>query len=242
MAQHSQSALARIGVTPWPIGTLEELVAEGLDPEAIASCAPSRPGITRGCPLWKACRFNLPRMGGFKGKGPKYVGYSLTTHEGDRKQDSMTCHSFVRTMQSRMDAGVVAKQQGRPYEIIRIVAQEGQMIRTRVGKKSTDKNEDGSYKYFYEVKEVPVPFHPRPADDERLNYDQELQAQDREAQEREDLLEAQMFPLPEPNAEPEEMTTTPPKRRGRPTNAEIAARKAVADPDPDPDDDGLGTE
>lgn len=169
--------LGMLGENPLPQGTPEELRKAGLDPARIGSCAPKSPGV-RGCPMWKECPFHLQKYGGFKGHGPKYVGYYLKTHENRQKQDFMTCHAFVRTMMGRMKTSVAAQLDGKPHEIVRVIAQEGETIRTRVGVKKNPDDKTATAEYEMRTETKPVPAHPRPGDNTQTNYDADLWAEE----------------------------------------------------------------
>lgn len=202
MSTDGSGALGFMGIDPLPRGTLDEIVAQGLDPQLVASCHAARPGVVRGCAVEKECRFHQLRMGGFKGKsGPKYVGYFLQTHEGNKKEDFISCHAFVRTLQARMDAGSAARQKGQAHEIVRVIAQEGEKIVQRIGVpvNPADKTVGASYKYVTQT--IEVPRMPRPGENDRLTYDQELTAREQERQQRDQDIENQAWTRPEPGVE-----------------------------------------
>src|SRR5678815_4617991 len=118
---HGSGALGMMGVDDVPRGTVEELRAVGLDPAQVGSCAPRGAGGVRGCRMEQECIFAQARYGGFKGKGPKNVGYYKREIDGPQKQDWMPCHSFVQSLARRMRAGDAAREQGQPHEQIRII-------------------------------------------------------------------------------------------------------------------------
>lgn len=175
MSIHGSSAMTELGIQGNPIGTPEEIRKVGLSPKDIASCAPSGdsderiPGV-RGCPMWGSCRFDLSKFGGFKKQGPHNIGYFLQTHEGKRKEDEMSCFRFVGTMQARMDSGIEQRQKGMQGEIVQIVAQEGEMITTRVY--VPDEKKVGSYRPQIMTREVSK--FPRPGEISEINYEQML--------------------------------------------------------------------
>lgn len=93
------------------------------------------------CEFNGMCRFDQKRLGGFKGEGPKYIGYRLITDRTERnsaKEDTMTCFNFVNALQRRMLHGQALRADGKDGEIIKVVAQEGEAItrRIRVGMNS----------------------------------------------------------------------------------------------------------
>lgn len=193
--QESGGALQTLGITPLPIGTLDELKEAGIDPAQAGSCAPSQPSAgIRGCAMWKQCPFGQARLGGFKGKsGPKYVGYFLMTHEGDKKEDFISCHAFVRVLLSRMKQMVVDRNEGRIAETVRIIAQEGEKIFTRSGVPDNPADKSINAAYHYAVKEIEVPKMPRPLDDNRTTYDLELAARERARKQIEVDVEDEIF-------------------------------------------------
>lgn len=91
------------------------------------------------CAVKENCRFNRRDMGGFKGQGPKYIGFRLICDRAENNsatQDFMTCFNFVQAnMNSRMRTGRNNREDGKDGEIIRVIAQEGDTIkkRTRCG-------------------------------------------------------------------------------------------------------------
>lgn len=59
-----------------PIGTVDELLELGMDPNQIPSCAQAVGGRIKGCAHWKKCRFKAVRNGnGGKGAGPENFGF-----------------------------------------------------------------------------------------------------------------------------------------------------------------------
>jgi hypothetical protein len=124
--------------TPWPIGTPEEIQAAGLSIKRRHSCAKPDPTNSdtdkriKGCVLWDVCQFNMARRGGFKGKGPKYVGYRLITDGAEKNQakhDFCSCFVFVETIQNRMIGAQHNKDMGRDFERVAIIAQEGETMK-----------------------------------------------------------------------------------------------------------------
>ena len=57
-------------------GTLDELLALGMDPKQYGSCAQPVDGRVRGCAHWGECKFaNIRDANGGKGAGPENFGY-----------------------------------------------------------------------------------------------------------------------------------------------------------------------
>jgi hypothetical protein len=109
-----------------------------------------------GCPDWRNCRFGTPPYGTFKGNQPQRIGYSIRTIEGRSKRDIIICHGFVRSLQGAMDQGVADKLRGATnYEIIKVIAQEGEPITRRVTRIVT--NKDGTTKLVRSEETIPVP-------------------------------------------------------------------------------------
>jgi hypothetical protein len=119
--------------TPWPIGTPEEVKAAGLSLKRRHSCTkPDPDNHIKGCVQWDVCQFNMPRRGGFKGKGPKYVGYRLITDGAEKnhaKQDFCSCFVFVETIQNRIISAQHNKDMGRDFERVAVIAQEGESMK-----------------------------------------------------------------------------------------------------------------
>ena len=119
--------------SPWPIGTPEEVLAAGLSLKRRHTCAnPDPDNNIKGCVQWSVCQFNMPRRGGFKGKGPKYVGYVLITDAAEKnqaKRDFCPCFVFTETIQNRMISAQHNKDMGRDYEKVAIIAQEGEQMK-----------------------------------------------------------------------------------------------------------------
>lgn len=123
-----------------PLGTVDEVREAGLDPAKTTCCARGVKDQVQACPMWGGCRFDQPSKAGvFKGTGgPHYVGLEIYTGEtlpsGEPavNRTSMLCHAYVRTMQERADAGETARQRGKPGEVIRLCAKEGDKLVTRM--------------------------------------------------------------------------------------------------------------
>jgi len=80
------------------------------------------------CPLNKDCAFDLRQRGGFKGEGPKYIGYRLITDSAEQtgsKEDTATCFGFIDSgLQKRMTTGRNLRDDGKDGELVKIIAQE----------------------------------------------------------------------------------------------------------------------
>lgn len=132
----ARSALADLGIKKFPVGTLEEIQQAGLDENKVCCCAQPIKDQRRGCPVWDTCRFDHRSMGAFKGQGPRYIGYRIIDPAlGDlgTNQDVHACYAFVHGLQKRADFGAAARREsgGRRGEVIRVIAQEGDIIETR---------------------------------------------------------------------------------------------------------------
>lgn len=199
--EHDFDPMARTsssGIKHMPVGTLEEIQAEGLNPDLIASCHSRVEGVTRGCPVWSTCQFHLKERGGFKGKGPKNVGYYLRTtrDEGARtKEDFIPCYGFVLALQSRMNFGRAQKEEGKEHEVIRIVAQEGEKIAVRhyVSVAADGGNRTGDIR----IREIPeiieVPKFLRPRQNPGVTYEQMLRQREGRRLEIESETEDERF-------------------------------------------------
>ncbi len=183
-------ALGEMQIIANPVGTLDEIKQAGLDPSAVACCAPSGDAPNairgvRGCNAYNECPFHMKKFNHGKwtrGEGPRYVGYRLFTVEGHKAENDMRCFDFVRTMLKRMRVGQQEREEGRVGEIIRIVAQEGEMIRTRVGVK--DEKDPKGLTYRNEIKLRPVHTFQRPKDMDTVSYDGALRKSEIDAQKR----------------------------------------------------------
>lgn len=180
MLENAGSKLAELGIDNIPRGTLDELRKEGLDPGLVASCHPNQPGI-RGCAQWADCLGHRKEHGGYKGKGPINLAYFMQTNEGDVKEDSCTCHGFIRSgVQARMMEGIVQQMKGDPMaEVIEIVALEPgidpawpstytRKVWTQTNPNPADK--EGVGNFVEDIKTVDVPKHPRPGESKGATY------------------------------------------------------------------------
>lgn len=162
-----------------PAGMPDELRKVGISPGEIASCAPSpdspdhRSGV-RGCPCSENCRFDQTINGGFKYQGgPRNIGYSLETHEGNVVENEVSCFFFTQTLQDRMDHGNAQRLKGKSGERIAIIAQEGEMI---VKQYEVNVNYGTNLPPKWEIQEheVAVSRFPRPGEERKLSYNQRM--------------------------------------------------------------------
>lgn len=175
------SALDKLGQVMLPIGTLKEIQKAGHSPEKVASCHPeSTPGV-RGCPYWKSCQFDKKKFGGFKEKGPRYVGYYLQTDEGDQKEDFCACYVFTAKLRPRMIHGMNQAALNLPHETIRVIAQEGEEVITREGIKDPNipnNNRVDNPVWIWHTEEKKVPHFPRPGENPKHSYNQKVAARE----------------------------------------------------------------
>lgn len=82
------------------------------------------------CAFKKMCLFDRRDRGGFKGKGPRYIGYVIITDRVElngAKRDFTTCWNFIESgLQKRLSVGRQLREDGKDGEIVRIIAQEGE--------------------------------------------------------------------------------------------------------------------
>ena len=203
------SVLALFGINPIPMGTPDELRKVGVDPGLVGSCAPPNPdGGVRGCPLWKSCPFHLPKYGGFKGQGPKYVGYYIKTTDGKQQENFMTCHNFVRVLLHRKRAGERHMEEGKPnYELIQIIAQEGGTVRQRGSYKVDPADRTPTARWEIQTKHDMVPTWPRPGSRSAVTYEAELWADAQKRLMAEDSVQPEFTGPPvEPDMSDEDFT------------------------------------
>lgn len=220
----------------WPIGTLEEIKKLGIDPEESACCAPHDEKGQRGCPVWDSCRFDKRDRGGFKGVGPKNVGYHIHLHPsngGFQKEDFCSCFAFVQSIQPKMEAGWAAENQDKPHDEYAIIAQEGEPIVVQEWSSKVP----GSFtdiRLKVETKEIKVPAFPRPGSQPETDFYEKMNARAarRKAMEKEvfesrhDELERRKRELIEQSAEVEEIDEEVLKQ------VVTATTQAVAEPIP----------
>lgn len=162
----------------WPIGTLDEILKLGLDPDETACCAPHDEKGQRGCPVWDSCRFNKRDRGGFKGQGPRNIGYHIQLHPsngGFQKEDCCSCFAFVQSIQPKMEAGWAAENQDKPHDEYAIIAQEGEPIVVQEWRSEVP----GSFtniRMKVETKEIKVPAFPRPGSQPEIDYYEKMSA------------------------------------------------------------------
>jgi len=188
------AAVPRYGIIATPIGTLEEVRQNGMDPENVACCHQRAAGI-RGCPMWESCRFGEVKRGGWKGQGPHYVGYYLETSPSDgarQVENFMACYNYTRVLQHREIAGRAHKDQGKPHETIQIIAQEGETIYLERHKHldADGGNKNGDIRIKTWTEPMQVPRFPRPGENPAITHRQVIAqraAQRAAAEESDDL-------------------------------------------------------
>jgi len=183
----SSGAAGAMGIIPSPIGTLDELRKQGINPALVGSCARPSAGV-RGCQHHENCIFRFRRFGGFRDDpgGARNIGYFLQTHEGNKKEAVASCHFFMQRLYDRMRAGERDRQDGKNGEIIQVIAQEGEIIHRQM---TVNVNEGKlpvqPAKYEKKTFTGPVPAFPRPGQRPAVHYDTLLddRRRAREAQE-----------------------------------------------------------
>ena len=207
-----------------PIGTLDEIIANGDDPEYVACChKPAKDGSIKGCQVWDTCRFNLRNRNGgkwTKGEGPHYVGYYVHVGSGEgngQKEDFMTCHNFVKDLEPRMLTGRAAQERGeRDYETIEVIGQEGDKIFRQDWKSvaADGGNRSGDLRIKAPLVEVTIPTFPRPGEIDTSKFDGMLRKRAAERAAAREQREAtvderreRLGGVEEPSSEP---VTTPP--------------------------------
>lgn len=187
-SEHIFDPMARtssFGIQHLPVGTLEELRENNLDPERVACCHRTVEGEVRGCPVWRDCQFQNKNRGGFKGQGPKNVGFYLRTtkDEGSRSMESfMPCYGFVLALQARMNFGRAQREEGKDHEVIRIIAQQGEpiVVRRYESVAADGGNRSGDIRIRSWPEEIKVPEFLRPNQNPGVTYEQQM----REREER----------------------------------------------------------
>lgn len=177
-----------LGIYHFPVGTLHEIREAGMDPELVACCHSRAEGEIRGCPVWKTCQFNRKPNGGFKGEGPRNVGYYLKTSRSDggrQKEDFIPCYGFVIALQGRMLAGRAARDRGEDHETIRIVAQEGEpiVVRKYFSVAKDGGNITGDIRMKSNTMTINVPVFLRPSENPGVTYDQQLRDREKRREE-----------------------------------------------------------
>jgi hypothetical protein len=166
-----------------PICSVQRARELKFDLNQVATCAPpnslqSDGTRIKGCSCYESCRFDRPEYGGFKDTRPHLIGYYLRTIEGSAKKDICACHSFVATLQPRMDDGLRMRQEGaKNYEVVKIVAQEGDPIEVKRTTVITDKA--GQRRWVTKPESVIIPQFPDPLDnDPFLEYERDIIAEE----------------------------------------------------------------
>jgi hypothetical protein len=166
-----------MGIQPMPIGTLDELRKEGINPAFVGSCSPPSSGVG-GCKSYDSCIFRFKKNGGFRDNGPRNCGYYHRTHEGRAVENDCSCAFFMSRMYDRMRAGERDRQDGKNGEIIQIIAIEGGMNHPLSGEPihrtmTINENEGTNLAPKWVKKTItgPVPKFPRPADRQTVSYD-----------------------------------------------------------------------
>lgn len=166
----SGPAASQLGLHPSPIGTLEELRREQIGSQHVGSCAPPSKGV-RGCAAYEKCIFRLTKNGGFRDHGPKNIAFFHETHEGHRRQEYMACFTFHQVLYERARAGQRDREDGLNGEIIRVVAQEGQMYRPKLRVNKNEGKLGLPPLWVREDSPRPVPAFPRPGEMVGNEYD-----------------------------------------------------------------------
>lgn len=176
----------------FPVGTKDEILREGMDPDTTACCAPREPGF-RGCLVYKDCLHNRMEFGGFKDVGPKNVGFYQEPSKldgGKPREDYMPCYLFVIAMQARMLKGRALADQGKPHELIQIVAIEPGVkgwegrdevcVRRTYPEAKDGGNQSNNIKERTYLEAIKVPKFMRPGENTGVSADQILRARKRE--------------------------------------------------------------
>jgi len=167
---------AQMGLHPKPVGTPEELRAQMVGLKHVGSCAPPSKGV-RGCSRYDTCLFRLTRYGGFRrpetgvpagrkpeAYGPHNIRFFHQPDEGESRRDFMDCYTFMFQMAERMFAGEEQRRRGKPGEIIRIIAQEGQPIRRMLRVNLNEGIPGQPHKWGKKTETIDVPKFPRPGE------------------------------------------------------------------------------
>ncbi len=123
MSAYGSGVASAMGIHPDPVGTLDELRKENIDPAMVGSCSPPAPGVSS-CKFYENCIFRFNKYGGFRDAGPAGVGYYHRTHEGRAHENDVPCFFFMKKMYHRMRDGERDRQDGKNGEIIEIVSIE----------------------------------------------------------------------------------------------------------------------
>lgn len=159
-----------------PIGTPEELQEAGISPLAAGSCS-KHTAENIGCSYWSSCAFAQQANGGFRGQGPRNIGYYLKIQEGNKKEDWMACFQYMHALHPREQA------QDRTGEVIAIVAQEGDLV-TRAFMTPEEpiiNNKNGNMRMKNVVETIKVPVFPRLKESQpEIEYERRLIANRKE--------------------------------------------------------------
>ena len=167
------------GITRYPIGTPEELRAEGLDPRTVLSCAPKGAGVA-GCPYYEDCIFRFTKNGGFRDHGPRNVLFFHKPHEGKARREFGACYWFMQAMVPRMIAGNVLRAQGKPNaEIIRVIGGEGDIFTRNIRRNVNADDPKAKPDFRLQPETLEVPKFPRPKDQGALTYEAQLLREER---------------------------------------------------------------
>ena len=174
---YGSSVASAMGIHPDPIGTLDELRRESIDPAMVGSCSPPSPGVS-GCKHYEQCVFRFKKNGGFRDQGPAGIGYYHRTHEGRQHENDVPCHFFMKKMYHRMRDGERDRQDGKGGEIVEIIAIEPGRNHPLSGlvihRQMTINENDGTALVAKWVKKTitsAVARFPRPADRQTIAYD-----------------------------------------------------------------------
>ncbi len=92
----------------------------------------SERGLCADCPYYSDCLFHMPRYGGFRGQGPRYVRYRLitdATEKSNAKEDFIACDNFVGGgLQDRMLTGQELRARGQKGELISILTDNSNTV------------------------------------------------------------------------------------------------------------------
>lgn len=121
-----------------PVSSLARVIARGLDPAKVHSCAVPKKDAVKGCPYAANCAkrmFGRPENGGFgpkhsapgtPGTHPRYIGYfDHDVASNTSREDFALCHHFMAGKYDRF------RQQDEHGNFLEIVAQEGEVIERR---------------------------------------------------------------------------------------------------------------
>src|SRR5262245_9569871 len=82
-------------------------------------------GLCADCDAYVDCLFHMPRYGGFRNQGERYVLYRLTTDPAENqntKEDFCSCRTFVRGgLQDRMLTGREQRARGLAGEVVTVI-------------------------------------------------------------------------------------------------------------------------